>query len=99
MESASTIAATIRIHGSEILNIVATPVAAANYNPAVAVPSAPRELTISADLAGLRLDQALARLMPEHSRSRIKSWIDAGRVSVTGRAAAVRTATVRSVRL
>ena len=30
----------------------------------------------------MRLDQALARLMPEHSRSRIRTWIDAGRVSV-----------------
>ena len=28
----------------------------------------------------MRLDRALALLMPEHSRSRIRSWIDAGRV-------------------
>ena len=27
------------------------------------------------DLAGLRLDQALARLFPEHSRSRLKEWL------------------------
>jgi 23S rRNA pseudouridine1911/1915/1917 synthase len=32
----------------------------------------------------MRLDQALARLMPEHSRSRIRTWIDAGRVTVAG---------------
>ena len=37
-------------------------------------------------LAGLRLDQALACLLPEHSRSRLRSWIDAGHVSVDGRA-------------
>lgn len=43
-----------------------------------------REFTISADLAGLRLDQALARLMPEHSRSRLKAWIEAGGVTVSG---------------
>jgi 23S rRNA pseudouridine1911/1915/1917 synthase len=43
-----------------------------------------REFTITAELAGLRLDQALVRLMPEHSRSRIRSWIDAGGVSVDG---------------
>jgi len=57
---------------------------AANYNSAVEGFSATRELTIPAELAGLRLDQALARLLPEHSRSRIRTWIDAGRVSVAG---------------
>jgi len=41
-------------------------------------------LTVPADCAGLRLDQALARLLPEHSRSRLKAWIDAGRVAVDG---------------
>ena len=56
----------------------------ANYSPRVAGPDATRELTIPDDLAGLRLDQALARLLPEHSRSRIRTWIDAGRVSVAG---------------
>lgn len=44
----------------------------------------PREFSIPADLAGLRLDQALARLMPEHSRSRIRTWIDAGCVVIGG---------------
>jgi len=34
--------------------------------------------------AGMRLDQALARLLPEHSRSRIRTWIDAGRVTLAG---------------
>ena len=46
--------------------------------------STPRELTIPFELAGLRLDQVLARLMPEHSRSRLKAWIDAGGVTVGG---------------
>ena len=44
----------------------------------------PRELTVPSDLAGLRFDQALARLCPEHSRSRLKDWIDAGRVTLDG---------------
>jgi 23S rRNA pseudouridine1911/1915/1917 synthase len=44
----------------------------------------PREFAITAELAGLRLDQALAQLMPEHSRSRLKAWIDAGGVTVGG---------------
>jgi 23S rRNA pseudouridine1911/1915/1917 synthase len=42
------------------------------------------EFTIPVALAGLRLDQALARLMPEHSRSRLKAWIEAGGVTVSG---------------
>ena len=41
-----------------------------------------------AQCAGKRLDQALAQLMPQHSRSRLKSWIDAGRVTVAGAPAA-----------
>lgn len=45
------------------------------------------ELEIPQELAGLRLDVALARLLPEHSRTRIKAWIDAGEVRV-GRLAA-----------
>jgi 23S rRNA pseudouridine1911/1915/1917 synthase len=40
------------------------------------------ELKIPQELAGLRLDAALSRLMPEHSRTRIKGWIDAGQVQV-----------------
>ena len=36
------------------------------------------------DFSGLRLDQALARLLPDHSRSRLRTWIDEGRVSVDG---------------
>jgi 23S rRNA pseudouridine1911/1915/1917 synthase len=38
------------------------------------------------EFAGLRLDQALARLLPGHSRSRLKAWIDEGRVHVDGAA-------------
>jgi 23S rRNA pseudouridine1911/1915/1917 synthase len=40
------------------------------------------DLEIPADLAGQRLDSALARLMPEHSRTRIKGWIESGQVLV-----------------
>ncbi|HKU86335.1 MAG TPA: 23S rRNA pseudouridine(1911/1915/1917) synthase RluD [Casimicrobiaceae bacterium] len=38
-----------------------------------------------AECAGLRLDQALAKMLPEHSRSRLRAWIDAGDVTVDGR--------------
>jgi 23S rRNA pseudouridine1911/1915/1917 synthase len=44
--------------------------------------SATVERTIPAEHAGLRLDQALARLFPEHSRSRLQAWVRAGRVTV-----------------
>lgn len=38
------------------------------------------DLLIPDELAGQRLDVALARLMPEHSRTRIRAWIEAGQV-------------------
>ncbi|MFZ3321230.1 MAG: RluA family pseudouridine synthase [Usitatibacter sp.] len=41
-------------------------------------------LTIPGALAGLRLDQALARLLPEESRSRLARLIDEGHVLVDG---------------
>jgi 23S rRNA pseudouridine1911/1915/1917 synthase len=44
------------------------------------------DLTIPPDMAGQRLDSSLARLMPEHSRTRIKAWIEAGAVKVDRRA-------------
>ncbi len=40
------------------------------------------ELEIPEELAGQRLDSALAHLLPDHSRTRIKGWIEAGQVSV-----------------
>ncbi len=42
------------------------------------------ELQIDAPLAGLRLDQALARALPQYSRARLQSWIEAGAVRVDG---------------
>ena len=41
-------------------------------------------LTVPASCAGQRLDRALAELLPEHSRNRLKGWIEAGRVTVDG---------------
>ena len=42
------------------------------------------DLEIDALLAGLRLDQALARALPQYSRARLQSWIEAGAVRVDG---------------
>ena len=59
-----------------------------NYNPAPAGDPARASVivVIPAHCAGMRLDQALAQLMPEHSRSRIRTWIDGGRVTLAGAA-------------
>ena len=50
--------------------------------------SAAAERFIPRELAGLRLDQALARLFPEYSRSRLQAWVRAGRVLLDARPAA-----------
>ena len=41
-------------------------------------------LTIPLQHAGQRLDQALAVLLPEYSRTRIKDWIESGQVLING---------------
>jgi 23S rRNA pseudouridine1911/1915/1917 synthase len=41
-------------------------------------------MSIPDDFAGLRLDQALARMFPEYSRSRLKEWLLAGAIIVEG---------------
>lgn len=40
--------------------------------------------TVPEEFAGLRLDQALARMFPEYSRSRLKAWLLAGAITVDG---------------
>jgi 23S rRNA pseudouridine1911/1915/1917 synthase len=42
------------------------------------------KLQIPADSAGQRLDQALAQLLPDYSRSRLKGWIESGEIRVDG---------------
>jgi 23S rRNA pseudouridine1911/1915/1917 synthase len=42
-------------------------------------------LELPAGLAGLRLDQALAKVLPQYSRARLQEWIRAGAVTVDGR--------------
>jgi len=45
------------------------------------------ELTniVPLEMAGLRLDQALAQLFPQYSRSQLKTWLEAGFITVDGR--------------
>ncbi|MGA8147520.1 MAG: 23S rRNA pseudouridine(1911/1915/1917) synthase RluD [Gallionellaceae bacterium] len=44
-------------------------------------------IIVPRELAGLRLDQVLAKLLPEYSRSRLQDWITRGVVRVSGAAA------------
>lgn len=44
----------------------------------------PEIQTIPHDLAGRRLDQALAKMFPEYSRSRLTQWLKKGHVTVDG---------------
>ena len=44
-----------------------------------------RQKTVPPELSGQRLDQALARMFPEYSRSRLKSWLLKGFITVDDR--------------
>jgi 23S rRNA pseudouridine1911/1915/1917 synthase len=45
------------------------------------------EMTVPDDCAGLRLDQALVRLLPHFSRSRLARWVRENQVTLDGRSA------------
>lgn len=45
------------------------------------------DLHLPERLAGQRLDQALAELLPDYSRARLQAWLREGRISVDGRPA------------
>ena len=47
-------------------------------------------LELPPDYAGRRLDQALAQLLPQYSRTRIQRWIEEGAVRINGLGAAAR---------
>jgi 23S rRNA pseudouridine1911/1915/1917 synthase len=48
-------------------------------------------VAVPADFAGLRLDQALAKLLPEYSRNRLQEWMRTGHVTLDGNPAAAKT--------
>jgi 23S rRNA pseudouridine1911/1915/1917 synthase len=56
--------------------------------PATDAGAALQDLCVPPELAGLRLDQALARLLPHFSRSRLQDWVKRARVTVDGASAA-----------
>jgi len=53
---------------------------------------APLSATVPREMGGLRLDQALARLFHQYSRSRLQDWLRAGHIKVDGRAPPARMA-------
>ena len=56
-----------------------------NYSPApLATSVGLHRLNVPESAAGRRLDQTLALLLPEHSRTRLRAWIEAGLVQVEG---------------
>src|SRR5260370_22801104 len=68
-------AARRRAANAVTLRFMVNPVSrSANYT-APQVPSRELRITIPTELAGLRLDQALAKLLPEESRSRLAKLI------------------------
>ena len=48
------------------------------------------EMRVPMEDGGLRLDQALVRLLPEYSRSRLQDWIEQGLVTVNGKPGSVK---------
>ena len=50
----------------------------------------PLNFKIPLEYGGLRLDQALARLLPEYSRSRLQEWVTQGKVTLNGDAATIK---------
>jgi 23S rRNA pseudouridine1911/1915/1917 synthase len=54
--------------------------------------AAPTRATVPPELGGLRLDQALARLFPQYSRSRLQAWLKAGNIRLDGAAARAKRA-------
>ncbi|MHA6845198.1 RluA family pseudouridine synthase [Ralstonia syzygii] len=60
--------------------------------PGAAQAAEPIVVEIPETLHGERLDKALAKLLPDYSRSRLQQWIDAGAVRVGGAAVRPRAA-------
>jgi len=45
---------------------------------------------VPAELGGMRLDQALARLFPQYSRNRLQAWLESGHIRLAGSDAPLR---------
>ncbi len=56
--------------------------------------SAPMTAVVPREMGGLRLDQALARLFHQYSRSRLQDWLRAGHILVDGKRLPAREAVI-----
>jgi len=63
-----------------------------NYSDWDAALVAPLSATVPPEMGGLRLDQALARLFHQYSRSRLQEWLRTGHIRVDGRTPPARMA-------
>ncbi len=54
-------------------------------DPAAGAEFRTHRFELPGEFAGLRLDQALARALPQYSRARLQSWIEAGAIEIDGR--------------
>ncbi len=55
--------------------------------------------TVPGELAGLRFDQALARMFPQYSRNRLQAWLKSGHITLEGKSAASRQAVMGGERV
>jgi 23S rRNA pseudouridine1911/1915/1917 synthase len=51
------------------------------------------------ELAGLRFDQALARMFPQYSRNRLQAWLKSGHITLEGKSAESRQAVIGGERV
>ena len=62
-----------------------------DVTPTALKPDEPERFNLPLTALPDRLDKVLARLMPQHSRSRLQTWIEAGHVRVDGTVGRIRT--------
>jgi len=60
-----------------------------NYT-AIPTDPAPLEFKVPGEYAGMRLDQVLAKLLPDYSRSRLQDWVAQGMVTLDGTPATIK---------
>lgn len=72
-----------RRNGAPVIKSAADYSAKPDSSPSLADQAGP-VLLVPLDAGGGRLDQVLARLLPQHSRNRLQTWIRDGRVLVDG---------------
>ena len=65
--------------------MLADPLAESDWDDADPVTgAAPLAASVPRAFAGLRMDQALARMFPQYSRNRLQAWLKSGHAKVTG---------------